>query len=155
MLQNKYPFQTLSFKDFEFYSHGPRGSIKKIVKFSPGESSGVNYYNLGFGDWNEVDRKIDDFVTSGNEDAEKVLATVAATVIEFTNIYKGPVYARGSTQSRTRLYQIGINKHYNEISKLFDIFGMIEPGASVLFEEVGWHPFKCGVNYNAFLILRK
>ncbi len=44
-----------------------------------------------------------------NPDKEKILATVAATVVEFTNHFPYVmVYAKGSNAARTRLYQNGI-----------------------------------------------
>ena len=39
-----------NFLDYEFNSIGPKGSIKKVVRFT---QIGVNIYNLGFGDLEE------------------------------------------------------------------------------------------------------
>jgi Family of unknown function (DUF6934) len=50
------------FIEYQFYSEGPKGAIKKIVRFSKVRVSGFEYYNLGFGDWNEETDQIDDFV---------------------------------------------------------------------------------------------
>lgn len=76
---------TEDFLEYNFYSKGPKGAIKKIVRFTKVKVSHHTYYNLGFGDWNERENRIDDFIISNNRDAERVLATVAATVIDFTD----------------------------------------------------------------------
>jgi len=61
--------------EYEFYSQGPRGRIKKIVRFDPFETDdGQPIINLAFGDWNEQTRSIDDGIATNNEDADKVLA---------------------------------------------------------------------------------
>jgi hypothetical protein len=77
-----------------------------------------------------------------------VLATVAATVIDFCNHYPNAlICAEGSTFSRTRRYQMGINKYWQEIEPNFDVFGLIE--------NEGFIPFKPGKNYLAFVVRRK
>jgi hypothetical protein len=37
--------------DHEFYSEGPRGKIKKVIRHTPRNAGGITYFNLGFGDW--------------------------------------------------------------------------------------------------------
>ncbi|MBO9565678.1 MAG: hypothetical protein J7621_23080 [Niastella sp.] len=137
-----------SFLDYEFYSEGPKGVIKKIVRFTLVTVPSFSYYNLGFGDWNEEQGKIDDFVISNNLDAERVLATVAATVMDFTANYPdATVYAEGSCPARTRRYQMGINKYWTEVNIFFDVYGLVE--------NQGFIPFKQGCNYKAFVVKRK
>ncbi len=48
--------------DFEFYSEGPKGRIKKIVRFKKLDID--NVYNLAFGDENPETGDIDDSVIS-------------------------------------------------------------------------------------------
>jgi hypothetical protein len=139
---------TEDFLEYNFYSNGPKGAIKKVVRFTQVKVSHYTYYNLGFGDWNEQENRIDDFIISNNQDAERVLATVAATVIDFSNHYPEVlIYAEGSTLSRTRRYQMGINKYLNEIKPVFEVFGLIE--------NEGFMPFESGKNYFAFVVRRK
>jgi hypothetical protein len=129
---------------YEFFSDGPNGNIKKVVEFYKLENYEEDVYNLAFGDWDEKDRQIDDLAISNNSDREKVLATVAATVLEFMKDHpQAIILARGSTKSRTRLYQMGITKMWHEISLLFEIQGNIN---SV------WQPFQKGVNFDGFLL---
>jgi hypothetical protein len=102
--------------DFEFYSDGPNGKIKKIARFSKIISGIRPVYNLVFGDWNEKTNRIDDFVVTNNLDAEKILATVAMLVVRFTDNYPNTIiYAEGSTSARTRRYQMGINKYWRKL----------------------------------------
>ncbi len=133
---------------YNFYSNGPKGAIKKFVRFTKARISGYTYYNLSFGDWNEKENRIDDFVVSNNEDTERVLATVAATVIDFSNHYPNAlIYVEGSTAARTRRYQMGINKYWREIADIFEVFGLDENSGFVSFER--------GRNYMAFVVKRK
>ncbi len=39
-----------NFQYYEFNSIGPKGTIKKIIRFSLRNIDGVTYINLGFGD---------------------------------------------------------------------------------------------------------
>jgi hypothetical protein len=137
-----------TYLDFEFDSEGPKGKIRKIVRYSPQNAAGITYFNLGFGDLNQKTGKIDDLTISDNRDREKILATIAATVLEFTKHFPDVmVYAKGSTPARTRLYQIGISANLNEIDPLLYVYG---------YEQYkGWQPFRKNVNYLAFLVKRK
>jgi len=144
----KYPFLTNdTFLDFEFESAGPNGRIKKVVRYSPQNANRITYFNLAFGDWNEDAKKIDDSAISNNKDRKRVLATVAATVLEFTAHFPDVlVYAKGSTLARTRLYQIGISTNWQEIEPLLSVYG---------FTNGEWVPFRKNINYEAFLATRK
>jgi hypothetical protein len=130
---------------FEFVSKGPKGDIHKIIQYS--ETNLKGYYNLGFGDLNVNTGEVDDTVVSNNSDTDKVLATVAASVIAFTEVYPDSwIYAIGSTNARTRLYQMGISKYFEEILEIFDIYGL---------DGDAWQIFERNKNYQAFLIKRK
>ena len=133
-----------NFLDYEFNSIGPKGSIKKVVRFT---QIGVNIYNLGFGDLEEQTGEISDISVTNNNDSRKVLATVASTVHDFTPEYPETwVVAKGSTVSRTRLYRMGITNHWDEIKNDFEIFGL---------KDAAWYPFELRREYEAFLIRRK
>ncbi len=133
--------------DYAFESDGPKGKIKKLVTFVPQNAEGITYFNLGFGDLDTETGKINDLAISDNKDTEKILATIAATVLEFTRHFPDiMVYAKGSTPSRTRLYQMGISGNWKEIEPLLTVFG---------FKNGKWQPFEKNINYQAFLALRK
>jgi len=129
---------------YEFFSEGPKGSIKKTVIYSEIEDG---LFNLAFGDWNEQLNKLDDSIRSNNGDRDKILATVASTAIDFTDRFpQAEIFTEGSTPARTRLYQMGISNNLAEISEDFEIQGYI-------YHE--WQSFRKGINYEAFLIIRK
>src|SRR5687768_11376181 len=103
MRLERYNFRwSLEFPQYEFDSIGPKGRIVKVVRFNRMDGS-KNLYNLAFGDLDKSTGEIDDFVTSDNNDREKVLATVADTVIDFT-LQKPDalIFATGSSGARTR-----------------------------------------------------
>ena len=145
---DKYSFKTNeSYLDFEFDSEGPHGKIKKVVRFSPQNSKGITYFNLGFGDLDLATGQINDLSKSNNKDRDKILATVASTVLVFTEHFPDVmVYVQGSTASRTRLYQMGIAANWSEIDILLYVYG---------FADGRWQPFKRDTNYDAFLAMRK
>ena len=137
-----------TFLDFEFDSNGPKGKVRKVVRYSPQNAGGITYFNLGFGDLNKKTRKIDDLAITNNQDRKKILATVAATVIEFTQHFPDVmVYAKGSTPARTRLYQIGISSNWEEIDALLYVYGYEQ--------NKGWQMFRKNTTYEAFLVKRK
>lgn len=143
-----YPIKTNDSQlDFEFESHGPKGTIIKVVRFSPQNANGITYFNLGFGDLNHETAAIDDLSKSNNGDREKILATIAHIVLIFTLHFPDVmVYAQGSTNARTRLYQMGIAAHLDEIQEVLNVYG---------YTRGDWHRFEKQINYEAFLVVRK
>jgi hypothetical protein len=45
---------------YEFTSEGPKGRIKKVVKFTPLNEYEDGYYNLYLGDWLEAENRLSD-----------------------------------------------------------------------------------------------
>ncbi|MDO6434258.1 hypothetical protein Q4E93_26850 [Flavitalea sp. BT771] len=130
-----------------FYSEGPRGRIRKMVRFQPTPELGRNAFNLAFGDFDESTGKINDLAISNNSDHLRVLHTVAEVILDFICFWpKAIIKIEGSTSSRTRLYQMGISTFWHEIGREFEIYGKVGRD---------WVPFKKGVNYKAFLIFKK
>ena len=130
---------------FEFISEGPKGKISKLIEFT--ETNLKDFYNLAFGDKDETTGRINDSIVSNNNDTEKVLATVVSAVFAFTDKYPDAwVYATGSTTARTRLYRMGINKHFEEVEREFHIFGEIEES---------WLPFDGGTDFEGYVVKRK
>jgi hypothetical protein len=56
------------------------------------------------------------------------------------------VYVTGSSKSRTRLYRMGINKYFDEITNDFDVFGELESG---------WEEFQKNIDYEVFIVKLK
>ncbi len=132
---------------YKFLSIGPKGIIKKVVRYIQIKDINENLYNLSFGDWDEKSGKIDDLVNSNNGDSTKVLITVARTALEFANNFpEAYVLIIGSTRSRTRLYQMLIARNISDIDKYFDLQG---------FRNGYWEKYKTGTNFDAFLIKKK
>lgn len=132
---------------FEFVSKGPKGNIRKGIDYTLMYSDQPQFYNLGFGDIDEHTGAIDDLTVSDNNDRDKVLATVAISVLKFTENFPGAVvYAEGSTPARTRLYQMGIAANLSEIHEVLEVYGLSR-GKLYLFEK--------NVNYEAFIVHRK
>lgn len=132
--------KTKTMTEYEFTSIGPKGFIRKTIRFV---MIGYNCYNLAFGEKIRGTGKISDNVNSGNNDHEKILATVAAVVETFTSEHPDSlIYATGSTPSRTRLYRICITKHWNDITSQYTIMGL---------RNNEWQGFIQNQPYNAFL----
>lgn len=127
---------------FEFTSVGRKGEIKKIIQYERALSE--EYYNLGFGDWDEVNGKIDDEVVSNNGDSMRILATVVSTLdIFFLWHPNASVFATGSTEVRTRLYRIAISNNLFLIKPEYKVYGR---------KNNQFFPFEKDCNYDAFLI---
>ena len=132
----RYSYRTNNnFLDYEFGSIGPKGHIKKVVRYTEIRK---NIFNPGFGDLDEETGKIS---VTNNNDSRKVLATVASTVQDFTLQYQDAwIIAKGSIPSRTRLYRMGISNHWQEINNEFEVFGL---------KEDEWQPFELRKEYDA------
>jgi hypothetical protein len=129
---------------YRFESIGPRGVIKKLVYYRKLKSLKGNYYNLSFGDKDEITGILNDLVISNNYDTSKVLFTVAQTVLLFVKHYPNAnILIIGSTKSRTRLYQMTIAQNISEINKQFEIQGL---------KNGNWEDFRKGINFDSFLI---
>jgi hypothetical protein len=146
MKQPKYPLKAeADLTIFEFVSEGPKGRIPKLIEFT--ETNLKDFYNLAFGDKDEETGQINDRIVSNNNDTEKVLATVVSAVLAFTDKYPDAwVYATGSTNSRTRLYRMGINKYFEEVEAEFYIFG--EHGDD-------WLPYEKERDFEGYVVKRK
>jgi hypothetical protein len=134
-----------SLTTFEFLSEGRKGQIIKLVQFQ--QMNLPNLYNLAFGDKNPTTGELDDKVITDNGDAEKVLATVVAAIYAFADKHSDAwVYATGSTEARTRLYRMGINKYFDIVQEDFDIMGE---------HQSEWEWYEKGKDYQAFAAHRK
>jgi hypothetical protein len=148
MRQEQYAFTRVPERFYyDFFSVGPQGKIKKVVEYYRIPGVATEVYNLSFGDWDERESRMNDKANTNNADRDKVLATVAATVVDFLNHHPdASIFAAGSTDARTRLYQMGISRLWEEISNTFQVEGFINGN---------WQPFQKGVNYSSFLLKMK
>jgi len=134
-----------SLTTFEFLSEGRKGKIIKVVQFQ--KMNIPNLYNLGFGDKSPATGEVDDMAVTDNGDSGKVLATVVAAIYAFADKYPDAwIYATGSTEARTRLYRMGINKYFDIVQADFDIMGEYQNE---------WEWYEKGKDYQAFAAHRK
>ena len=160
-----YNTSDLSDDAFEFYSDGPKGTFRMEIDIAPiPEKPGL--YNLGFAVWNEEIKGMDDTMQTNNGDADLILGTVAKKALEFLDRNKkANLIATGSLpkgkelRARTRLYQRGINAHYDYLSERYNVYGLIadrdENGKFIgkyPFWRGKWDVFAKGTNYDAFLL---
>ncbi|MDP4218363.1 MAG: hypothetical protein Q8927_19365 [Bacteroidota bacterium] len=133
--------------DFHFESEGPNGKVSKLIRYSPDNEQGTTYFNLAFGDYDPVTGNLNDSSRTNNRDLDMILATIASSVLEFTAYFPDAiVYAEGSTESRTRLYQMAISANLSQIKRYLHVFGLLG--------EV-WEPFRKNITYSAFFVKRK
>ena len=133
---------------FQFESVGPKGRITKIVQFEQTQAKDI--YNLAFGNLNN-DGSIDDETRNDNKDRNKILATVATIIYEFSSRYpEKSVFFCGSTPERTRLYRMALTVNLAELTKDFYIYGVLK-GIDT-FEKV---TFRKGIDYFGFIVKRK
>ncbi|MCF2489907.1 DUF6934 family protein [Dyadobacter sp. CY347] len=150
---------------FQFYSKGNHNMLIAIVKLPNSD----NEYNLGFGVWNGETNMIDDKISVNNGDRDQILATVGKTALEYINNHPEiRLLATGSVSKkegsdefemrlRTRLYQMGINQHYDYLVQRYNIEGF-KAVKNQKGEIEGdwpnwkgeWVPFTKGTNYDAF-----
>lgn len=160
-----YNTTNLSEHAFEFYSVGPNGSFRMEIDIAPMfRDRGI--YNLGFAVWNEEKQKMDDTMQTNNGDTNLILGTVAKKALQFLDKNnKATLMAAGSVsdgkniRARTRLYQKGINAHYDSLSELYNIFGLIadrDKDGNFIGKypkwKGTWSVFEKGTNYDAFLL---
>ncbi|MDI9357453.1 MAG: hypothetical protein QM528_00725 [Phycisphaerales bacterium] len=155
-------------KVYTFVSKGPNGSITKHVEFYKGDikMDDVDVFKLDFGDLqydengniivemkkNKDDvekliRKIDYSSKSNNGDTRLIGGTLAVILADFFRRRRdlaipSIIYCRGTTLSRTRLYQMFYSRDFERFKPYYQVFGSLENE---------WHPFTKGVNYEAIL----
>ncbi len=131
-------------ESYEFLSEGPRGTIKKVIRY---QEVGPGLFNLAFGDWDEENQRINYNIRSNNADRDKILATITGSVDLFMKEHpEVTLVAMGETHAKTRLYQMGLSQHWKEIKSLYHVTG---------FRANEWETFTPGRNYDAFSIKAK
>jgi hypothetical protein len=83
-------------------------------------------YNLAFGNLTKGGG-MDGITVSDNKDRNKILATIAFAVYDFTESKHGvTLFFTGSTPERTRLYRMAISLNFNELRKEFEVYGLVK-----------------------------
>jgi hypothetical protein len=156
-IEKYYTETTVDSLIYTFESIG-KTTIKKVVEYTKmnpfyiGLPSNVDVYNLAFGDWDDEINDFKDTITSNNGDMEKVLATVANTVLLFWESYpNASIFFQGSQIQgeeplRTYLYQRKIERYFEEIKNIAYVIGKFNNQLEI---------FTKGKTYSNFLIIRK
>ena len=135
---------TDDFSVFDFISIGRNGAIPKRIAFT--KTVWDNVYNLAFGDVGNTG-KINDHSVSNNGDRNKILATVAKVIEDYTKKYPDRwIIFKGSTNERTRLYRMAVGLHLGELSAKFEIYAFVD-GRIIQFSK--------DLKINAFLVKKK
>ena len=129
---------------FQFQSIGKRGIFEKVISFSPLSEI---IFNLALLDYNPVTGEENDLSITDNGDLHQIMATVMKAILLFLDKHPEKViYIKGNTESRTRLYQISINKVYPDLQHELLILGQ---------QNENWHDFKVNESFDSFLIAKK
>ena len=145
MDQQKYEFTKSNELYFDFISEGSQGKVYKRVRFH--EIPNYGFYNMGLCDVDpETGNENYDNITN-NGDRDTVLATVSEICDVFFELYpQHTIYIKGTTDSRTRLYQMAISHYFEELDLKFHILGELADKMT---------RFQKNTNYKSFLILKK
>ena len=109
----------------------------------------LSVYMLVLGNLNKVDSSIDTKSVSNNRDVEKILATVARIILDFTDMFRNAVvYFKGTGAARNRLYKISINRCLIEIEKTVFIYEYDEVNKKAIL-------FRGDADCSCFVISRK
>lgn len=154
----RYEIEQLDEFTYRFFSTGVKGNFEMRVRFT---NTWQNTFNLGFGAIDPVSGVLDDLIELRNGDSQKILATVANVVLAFLELHPlVRIYATGSNKSRTRLYQMGINRVLPLLSDYAITGYTVENSIQVDVEStfpnrIGqWRPIRLGNDYDAFLIYK-
>lgn len=127
-----------------FISEGPKGQILKRIEF---QCCDQNQFNLAFGNWKNANQTLDDLARSNNNDRDKILATVAKAIMLFLDAFPDTrIEVRGSTSSRTRLYQIKVVQHLLRIRENYVVQGL---------KDNEWKNFDRNENYSALSLITR
>lgn len=133
---------------FRFTTYGPRGKFDMMVKFEETIIPDVMNLSFGIAISNE---SVNDIARIDNDDRNKILATVAKTIYEFSKLHpEKAIFFTGSTPARTRLYRIALTVHLGELLKDFEVFGVYLFDSSIYYEK-----FEKQMPYTGFAVKRK
>lgn len=154
----RYDIEQIDEFTYRFFSTGAKGKFEMRIRFT---NTWQNTFNLGFGAIDPVSGALDDLIELRNGDSQKILATVANAVLAFLELHPlMRVYATGSTKSRTRLYQMGINRVLPLLSDYiitgYTIGKSTQANVEGVFSDrIGqWRVVQLGIDYDAFLIYK-
>lgn len=149
-----YEYDQLDEFTYRFYSVGRNGTFEMRVRFM---EMAYSSYNLGFGVYDLQADELDDLVEVRNGDSQKISCYRRHCHIDiFGKSPKCPHLCTGSTEPRTRLYQMGINrilprlKGYVIAGYLIERNWLETPKGNFPKLNGEWCAIELGVSYEAF-----
>lgn len=110
-------------RSFSFISEGPRTVAKQVIY---AETTLPDFFNLALADI-ETDGSPNFYSVRNNGDLERIMATVAQTLLVFFRSHpRAKVAFTGSTPARTRLYQIILAREMEAVAADFVLSGVKE-----------------------------
>jgi hypothetical protein len=127
--------------EFHFESIGPKGTIRKIVKFT---FHGKNLCNLAFGD--QIEGGFDDEVISDNGDMRKIIQTVVNITLFFSHLHPDcRIMIHPVDRKRKLLYNRIFQVFETAILQFYEVEGF-------LVQEKKREPFNGKKWYDAFVL---
>jgi len=144
ILDDKYPITASTQNTEYFFTSTGRTLYEEVVQYTymPCWSG----YNLSFGVV-EPNGNINYSIETRNGDMDKILATVANTVVYFSSTYPNDdIITFGVDYVRHRLYRQMISKYFSDISNFYNIYG---------YRNDSWEKFQPNIEYELFKITIK
>lgn len=144
MINNPYSYLDSNHKTrFAFQSEGVKGKVIKVIQF---ERSKDGKWNLGFGDWKKG--KVEDSVMTNNQDALKVIRTVANATIDFLKEHpQSIVKIEPVDDRRKQFYNLIFKRHYKSIEPIFLVKGFLKDEIEIYNPRKFYDNFEISLKY--------
>jgi hypothetical protein len=118
---------------YRFVSKGAENDIVKIVTY---EDMGTDEWNLAFGDANADETDFDDKIITNNQDMRRVIQTVFATGLIFSEAYpERKIQIKPVDRQRKLLYNRVFQDRHTAIEEFYTIYGVsFTDGAEELYD---------------------
>jgi hypothetical protein len=129
---------------FSFQSIGKKGTVEKVIYFSPNEEG---MFNLGLVDVDPITGTESDESITNNGDLPAVMATVVTAMLLFLETYPDDmIYFKGNCEGREKLYQIQTNIFYPALQEKLTVLGEVN---------CYWYDFEANIPFENFIVARK
>ncbi|MFN4256320.1 MAG: DUF6934 family protein [Saprospiraceae bacterium] len=145
MTPEHYEFTQHNFQKLYIFQSIGKRTVVKAVQFSL-ERNGL--YNLGLADFENGKLRFDQF--TANDDAWKVLNTVAAITLNFSeNRPEARILIRATEPKRQQLYNRIFQSRINLVQEAFEVEGILQ------YPQIVSVPFDPEKQYEGFILTRK
>ena len=119
-------YELIIFDDPYVYMFVTKGDKEILKKVTFEDTALDRIYNVAMGDVNIRTGETDYMARPDHKFPQKMLATVVKIIYTFPNIYPDfGVIIEGNIDAKKRVYQMGLHKYFAQLSKDFEIQGMI------------------------------